>query len=222
MPSNLPQTKVAGIKAHHSFITDTCRRNRSDVGAFNEVVRRLREQFDILAGKWPIGSDVKFHFVLTLDRPINSSQGETQMSLTYPAGDVAVPEVQRLVSMLTGATPKSVQQALKSGWIVQGYVQGLVLGEPVAIADDTRVLVLADFQGELSDAEAVKVLKTLCNEGPTAQGLLDGIGGKALLKLLLPVLQKWLVRWLEEGGLEDIIGKIGSSTEAAAPAPEPA
>lgn len=216
MTTERPQTKVAGVKAHHSYITDVCRTNRGDDGAFQEVVRRLREQYDFLTRRWPIGSDVKMHFVLTLDRPITSSQGETKMSVAYPAGDVAIPEVQRLVSMLTGSTPKDLQQALKSGWVVQGYVQGLVVGEPDPTA--VKMLALDDYQGELSDADAVKVLKTLCNEGPTAQGLLDGIGGKALLKLLLPVLQKWLVRWLENGGLEDIIGKIGGASAAPEPA----
>jgi hypothetical protein len=213
-----PQTKVAGVKAHHSFITDVCRTNRGDMGAFQEVVRRLRDQYDFLTRRWPIGSDVKLHFVLTLDRPISCSQGENLMSVSYPAGDVAIPEVQRLIGMLTGATPRNVQQALKSGWVTQGYVQGLVIGEPDPSL--SSVLALDDFHGELSDVEAVNVLKTLCHEGPTAQGLLDGIGGRALLKLLLPVLQKWLVHWLEKGGLEDIIGKIGSAPAGEA-APQP-
>ena len=138
-------------------------------------------------------------------------------SLLYPAGDVAIPEIQRLVGMLTGSSPKNLAQALKSGWVVEGYVQGLILGEPSEVTMASAEI--AEFtSGTLSDAEALSTLQKLASQGPQAAGLLDGVGGKLALQLLLPVIQKWLVNWLTTGGLDNLINNIGKSpaTPAAA------
>ena len=146
------------------------------------------------------------------------------MSFSYPSGDVAVPEIQRLIGMLTGQVPAVLPQALKSGWITQGYVQSLTVGDPSTVSSASILTVdAADYQGELTDAQAVDVLKSLATQGPHAAGLLDGIGqvgGKALLRLLLPVLQRWITNWLTTGGLDELINKIvsGIGSPAASPA----
>ena len=55
------------IKAKHAIVTDTCRINKTDNGARDEALDRLRDEYDPLLKNWPIGSDVKFHFVLSVE-----------------------------------------------------------------------------------------------------------------------------------------------------------
>lgn len=128
---------------------------------------------------------------------------DTSFTFPYPATDVAVPHVQKLVGMLLGKVPATLDEACHSGWIAQGYVQSLVVGLPPSSSAATVT--------ELSDADAVAVLEKLADydpSAPAAQGILDSIGGRMALTLLLPILQKWLIAFLQDGGLQKIIDKV--------------
>lgn len=55
------------MKAKHAIITDECRTNRGDEGAIDEALRRLREEFLVLATIWPIGQGTRFNVILDLE-----------------------------------------------------------------------------------------------------------------------------------------------------------
>lgn len=55
------------IEAKHAIVTDTCRVNKTDNGARDEALDRLRDEYDALLKNWPIGSGAKFHFVLAVE-----------------------------------------------------------------------------------------------------------------------------------------------------------
>lgn len=57
---------IPGIKAVHAIISPTCRTNRGIEGAFDEAVRRLREEY--LACQGEHNKDSNFHVVLTVER----------------------------------------------------------------------------------------------------------------------------------------------------------
>ncbi len=61
-------SKVPGLNALHAVVTDTCRRNRTDVGAIDEALARIRKMaIECLEANRPgVGTD--FHFVFTVDR----------------------------------------------------------------------------------------------------------------------------------------------------------
>lgn len=62
---------VPGAAASHSIITEGCRSNRGDVGAFEEAVERARKAYDEIVAGWrsaPLQPTV--HLVLTVERPI--------------------------------------------------------------------------------------------------------------------------------------------------------
>ncbi len=60
------ETTIPGMKARHAIITPTCRENRTEGGAFDEAVRRLREDYDLIcAGR--AGTDFDIHMVLTVE-----------------------------------------------------------------------------------------------------------------------------------------------------------
>lgn len=63
-----PYTTLPGVKAKHAIITDTCRTNRGDQGAFVEAVDRLRVEYNACALGQPVGRGVAFHLVLVVDR----------------------------------------------------------------------------------------------------------------------------------------------------------
>ena len=60
--------EVPGISAKHAIITDTCRANRSDWGAMAEAMEHIGKEYQELCKVWPIGTDVKFHVILTIER----------------------------------------------------------------------------------------------------------------------------------------------------------
>lgn len=64
-----PSSTVPGIAAAHAIITEECRRNRGDVGAFEEAVRRLRKAFDEGLTFWALGTGKRIHLVLTVELP---------------------------------------------------------------------------------------------------------------------------------------------------------
>lgn len=124
------------------------------------------------------------------------------MSLAYPLPEQAIPEVAALVGMLTGKATPDTAQALHSGWVVQGYLMSLVVGHAEAAAVEAEAL---------DDAGAVEKLSSLLEvqaQDASGQGLAGGIGGAMAARLLLPIIQKWLVQWLQNGGLEQLIGQI--------------
>lgn len=65
----MPKTIIKGVKAQHCEITDQCRMNRTDMGAFDEAASRLRKIYDEMAAAWDIGQGAKFHLVLVVQRP---------------------------------------------------------------------------------------------------------------------------------------------------------
>lgn len=60
-------TPIPGIKAHHRWITDTCRANRGDVGAMSEAAQTLQLELLRLYKHWPTGKGTRFHIVLTVE-----------------------------------------------------------------------------------------------------------------------------------------------------------
>ncbi len=65
----MSSTKIPGIKARHAFVTDDCRRGRTDAGAVDEALDRLRAEATELLKSWDQGKGARFHFVLTVERP---------------------------------------------------------------------------------------------------------------------------------------------------------
>lgn len=62
-----PTTPIPGIKACHRWITDTCRKNRGDVGAMSEAASALQLELLNLYKHWPTGQGTRFHLVLTVE-----------------------------------------------------------------------------------------------------------------------------------------------------------
>jgi hypothetical protein len=62
-------TKVEGICAKHAIITDVCRRNRGDEDAVEEALLRARNALSLAMKGWDVGRGVKFHVVVTVERP---------------------------------------------------------------------------------------------------------------------------------------------------------
>lgn len=54
------------IVAQHAIITPTCRANRSDIGAFEEAVARLRRQYEQSVEGW--GDKANYHLKLEIER----------------------------------------------------------------------------------------------------------------------------------------------------------
>src|SRR3990167_667314 len=60
---------VPGSTACHAIISDQCRRSRTDAGAFDEAVSRLRQKYEYSCSNWEIGMGAKIHLVLSIERP---------------------------------------------------------------------------------------------------------------------------------------------------------
>jgi len=58
---------IPGITAKHAIITPVCRANRTVDGAWEEAVRRLREEYE--ACQTEGNARANFHLVLTVERP---------------------------------------------------------------------------------------------------------------------------------------------------------
>lgn len=61
------RTEVPGGKLGHAIITEVCRTNRGDAGAWDEAVRRLRAEYDAALGGWA-NTPHQMHLVLTVER----------------------------------------------------------------------------------------------------------------------------------------------------------
>ena len=57
---------VPGANAKHAIITPTCRANKGAMGAFEEAVQRLREEYEACL---PHGEKANFHVVLAVEHP---------------------------------------------------------------------------------------------------------------------------------------------------------
>lgn len=62
-------TKLPGIKVRHAMISDVCRENKTDEGAIDEALVRLKESYMDTIRHWPIGKEAEFHVVLTVEYP---------------------------------------------------------------------------------------------------------------------------------------------------------
>jgi hypothetical protein len=136
----------------------------------------------------------------------------------YPKA-VPTDEVQLLISTLTGGTKAVTADIAHDVWVIQGYLQSLILsGTPKARAKFRIASADSAPAVKLTDAEAVAALGQLINDRKAkgivkAQGFIGDLVGnfakKQLATLLLPLLQKWLISFLTEGGLQKLIGRIG-------------
>lgn len=59
-------TKIPGIKACHAIVTPVCRENK-DLGAFDEAIERLRNQY-MNSVKAEANKKSNFHIVLTVEQ----------------------------------------------------------------------------------------------------------------------------------------------------------
>jgi hypothetical protein len=64
----MSQAIIPGIKAKHAIISKECRQNRTAQGAFDEAAKRLQEEY-LECVKHECNESVKYHLVLTLERP---------------------------------------------------------------------------------------------------------------------------------------------------------
>ncbi len=65
----MSETKIAGIAAKHLIITTQYRENKTAIGAFEEVVEKIRESYLDLVKSWEnYDGEVDFHFVLTIEK----------------------------------------------------------------------------------------------------------------------------------------------------------
>lgn len=70
--------EIPGQVAKHAIVTDECRANRSDLGAFDEASARLREEYTACLVGWAGVEGVRFHVVLTVERPSRKPVPEEQ------------------------------------------------------------------------------------------------------------------------------------------------
>jgi hypothetical protein len=149
------------------------------------------------------------------------------MSTTYPQA-TPTEEIRRLITIVTGKAPSDIKQAAKDGWVVQGYLQSLILGDVEDSVAKFKISAIGTpiKQKKLTNSEAVEMLKVLggsrkAKEGVQAQGLIgDFIGGQlkgGIAKLLLPIILDWIKKWLAGGGLEKIIGDVTANGVTKAP-----
>ena len=62
-----------GIKAQHAIVTETCRKNHGDLGAFIEAKQRMeRAYFDALNARGEDGA--KYHLVLYVEPPAREGE----------------------------------------------------------------------------------------------------------------------------------------------------
>lgn len=73
---------LPGMQALHAWITDTCRTNRGDDGAIDEVLRRLIEQLRLTMHGWKIGRGAKIHVGMTVERPEHQPLVEQPIGMT--------------------------------------------------------------------------------------------------------------------------------------------
>ena len=61
---------MTGAAASHSLITEECRRNRTDEGAWDEAVARAKVAYDKIVAGWANAPQQPvIHLVLSVERP---------------------------------------------------------------------------------------------------------------------------------------------------------
>jgi len=64
--------KTVKIAGEHCIISDTCRVNHNgDENAFTVAIEKLKKEYNKLYRAWPVGSNVKFHITLDLERELH-------------------------------------------------------------------------------------------------------------------------------------------------------
>lgn len=126
------------------------------------------------------------------------------MTIGYPEA-LPVESITKLASLLVSSGEVDRKEAIKTAWVVTGYVLKLTVGEPGD--GNISALLLNNIVAastELDDATLAVLLHSLvaAPEVPKAAGVLDGLLGSEfirtqLAKLLLPALLNLLKRWLE-------------------------
>lgn len=142
------------------------------------------------------------------------------MTTTYPT-ELPSEDIRTLFEIITGRRDRDVKAAAKAGWVVQGYLQGALLGDPAKASAAGFVTLDINTHTNISDAQGAAILGALVQleTQPTgdveAAGIGDLLGGalgnvlkRQLAGLILPLLQRWLTEWLQGGGLEDLIRRI--------------
>jgi hypothetical protein len=64
----MSETKIPGLAAKHAIVTPVCRQNKTYIGALDEAVERLRQEY-ISCTQVLENQDAIYHFVLTVERP---------------------------------------------------------------------------------------------------------------------------------------------------------
>ena len=64
----MKETKVPGVKGHHSIISDDCRMNNFDDGAFKIAVERMKTVYKRTCELTPIGTGMNIHIIMTIER----------------------------------------------------------------------------------------------------------------------------------------------------------
>lgn len=135
--------------------------------------------------------------------------------MNYPTGVAALPSITVLYEMVTGASPRNMQQALKHGWILQGYLQGLIAGEPAEVITQSLDPIGPKIESGMTDEDAVvalgKLKERLELEATGELVVTSSLGSFIVtygLKLLLPTVQRWLLEWLTDGGLDNFVDAV--------------
>lgn len=141
------------------------------------------------------------------------------MTIKYPT-EPPIESVRVLFEILTGRRDRDIPLAAFEAWKVQGYLQGLILGDPQTAGIASLSPEPVHVNANISDAQGVAILGALVeleassqtNSGDLkASGLGDLLGGalrRQLAGLILPLLTRWLQEFLEEGGLNRVIDRI--------------
>jgi hypothetical protein len=64
----MSESNIPGICAKHAIVTPECRANKGHVTAFEEAISRLFDEYALI-NCYPENVDVKYHLVLTVERP---------------------------------------------------------------------------------------------------------------------------------------------------------
>lgn len=135
--------------------------------------------------------------------------------MNYPTGESVLPSVKVLYDMITGNSPKNIQQALKHGWILQGYLQGMIAGEPAEVITQSIEPASIKIESGMQDEEAIVALGRLkdrleleASGELVVPASISGFIVEFGLKLLLPTVQRWLLEWLNDGGLDNFVDAL--------------
>jgi hypothetical protein len=81
----MSETRIQGLAAKHAIVTPTCRQNRTAIGALDEAIERLRQEY-IACTEVLENQDAIYHFVLTVERPDIEADKEWARKQPHTAG----------------------------------------------------------------------------------------------------------------------------------------